>query len=693
MARHVWTFPFAAALALPVAAQDAQTVTVTGRAPPTAAVSGFDDVPLSRAPFSATVVDASMLANAGIYNLADVARTTSGLSDAYNANGYWSNFTVRGFVLDPRNNVRRDGLPINAETSIPLDNKERIEILRGTSGIQAGTSAPGGLVNFVVKRPLDVPLREATISWRQPGSVLGAADLSQRFGVGGAIGARLNVAAEHLDPWLRDAHGRRTLAALALDARPAPGTLLEAEVERSHRSQPSQPAFSLLGNRLPDPVDPRINLNDQPWSLPVVFTGQTASLRWTQRLADELMLRVHAMTQRLRTDDRIAFPFGCTAENTFDRYCSDGSFDLYDFRSEGERRRNDALDVSVGGRANLLAQDHRWRAGVLLGRQRADLLDQAFNFVGTGTIDGQTVVAPDASLITGSASARRQRSTEWYARDQWALPADVSLWLGVRHTQLTTEDSSGIDASQRFTTPWLGVTWQLAASTLLYASAGQGIESTVVPNLPTYTNANQALPALKSRQLEAGVKHDERSWSASATVFDVRRPLFSDVGPAGSLTRVLDGQQHHRGIELDGSWRNGPWTVLASATALHARRERSIDPANNGLTPVNVPERTARLQLDHQLLTVPELVLSAAVDHEGERFVLLDDSARIPSWTRLDLAARLVQRLSGTTLTWRLGVDNATNRRAWRESPFQFDHVYLYPLAPRTLRASLTAAF
>ena len=66
---------------------------------------------------------------------------------------------MRGFVLDNRFNFRRDGLPINAETSIPLDNKERIEILKGTSGIQAGTSAPGGLVNYVVKRPLDAPLR------------------------------------------------------------------------------------------------------------------------------------------------------------------------------------------------------------------------------------------------------------------------------------------------------------------------------------------------------------------------------------------------------------------------------------------------------------------------------------------------------------------------------------------------------
>ena len=32
----------------------------------------------------------------------------------------------------------RDGLPINAETSVPLDNKQRIEVLKGVTGMQAG---------------------------------------------------------------------------------------------------------------------------------------------------------------------------------------------------------------------------------------------------------------------------------------------------------------------------------------------------------------------------------------------------------------------------------------------------------------------------------------------------------------------------------------------------------------------------
>jgi iron complex outermembrane receptor protein len=71
--------------------------------------------------------------------------------------------------------------------------------------------------------------------------------------------------------------------------------------------------------------------------------------------------------------------------------------------------------------------------------------------------------------------------------------------------------------------------------------------------------------------------------------------------------------------------------------------------------------------------------------HEGERFVLPDDSVRIPGWTRADLAVAF----NAGALTWRAGVDNLFDKRAWRESPYQFGHAYLYPLEGRALRVAL----
>lgn len=90
---------------------------------------------------------------------------------------------MRGFVIDNKYNFRREGLPISAETFIALENKQSVEILKGTSGIQAGTSAPGGLVNYSVKRPTQTDLRTVRIETNSNASVLGAIDLGGRAGV------------------------------------------------------------------------------------------------------------------------------------------------------------------------------------------------------------------------------------------------------------------------------------------------------------------------------------------------------------------------------------------------------------------------------------------------------------------------------------------------------------------------------
>ncbi|MBC8057569.1 MAG: TonB-dependent receptor plug domain-containing protein, partial [Rhizobiales bacterium] len=403
--RHNTFAPIAAAAWLLTTQADAQTataptsqlqpVTVTGRATPPATIGGWGDMPLARTPIQASVFDSEQLKNTGAQRLSDLTTLDPAVSDAYNAEGYWDSLTVRGYVLDNRFNFRRDGLPINAETSIPLDNKSRIEILKGTSGMQAGTSAPGGLVNYVVKRPLDAPLRSIGLEWREPGTVTGAFDLSQRFGTGEAFGVRINAAAAHLDPKVRNSEGSRNLVALAADWRVSPDTLLEAEIESSRRSQPSQPGFSLLGDNVPPPGDARISLNNQPWSLPVVMDATTASLRWQQKLGAGWRFVAHAATQRLRTDDRLAFPFGCfdaapAPDGTYyaDRYCPNGTYDLYDFRSENERRRTDSLDLSLHGKLQTGAVGHTLSVGALQSRVRNRFQRQAYNYVGTGNVEG-----------------------------------------------------------------------------------------------------------------------------------------------------------------------------------------------------------------------------------------------------------------------------------------------------------------
>jgi iron complex outermembrane receptor protein len=680
-------------------------VLVTGKSPPQAGVAGWGDTPLARTPVQATVVDATQLRDAGAYRLADLIRFDPAVSDAYNAEGYIDYFTIRGFVIDNRFNFRRDGLPINAETSIPLDNKARVDVLEGLSGIVAGTSSPGGLIDVIVKRPLEAPLSSAFVQWREQNSVLGSIDLSRRFGVDNAFGLRLNAAAEHLDPLVRDDVGSRRLLALAGDWRLGASTLIEAEVETSHKAQPTQPGFSLLGNTLPAPGDPRINLNDQPWSLPTVFDANTASLRLTQKIGDDWRLVVHGATQRLRTDDRTAFPFGCTATDGSyypDRYCPDGSFDLYDFRSEDERRRSDAVELSLHGRFATGPIGHTLSTGALRNVVHNRFNAETYNFAGTGNVEG-TAVVPPAPAANDTNTNRDEYSTELYVRDAIALDTRSTLWLGARHSRLdrgavNTDGSSPTRYAQSFTTPFAAATYALWPGQIAYASWGQSVQSDVAPNLPRYINAGQAAPAAKSRQTEVGFKGTSEQLEWTLAAFDIEQPLFGDLGPcvAGpddppDCTHTLVGDQHHKGIDASATWRHGPWALRGGAQWLHARMEGQADDALNGKRPTNVPALSARLGASYDVASMPGLAVQGAASYESSREVLPDNSIGIPSVTRFDLGARMERRLGGAAWTLRAGIDNLLDRRAWRESPYEYSHVYLYPLAPRTFRVSLQA--
>lgn len=675
-----------------------QRVTVTATKA-VAGITGFGNLPLASVPMQVGVTTAEQFKDLGIRRLADVATIDASVGDSYNAEGYYDFLSVRGFVIDNRFNYRRDGLPISAETTLALDNKSRIEVLKGTSGMLSGISSPGGLVNLAVKRPTDLSMRNLFVGWQQDGSLLAQADLSERFGAQQQVGLRLNAAYEHIDPQTYVAKGNRTLLALAGDLRLGSDTLLEAEIEYSHREQPSVPGFSVLGSVVPAPGNPRINLNNQPWSAPAQFDATTGSLRWRQRLDAQWSLLAQAATQQLKSDDNTAFPYGCSAENVYDRYCSDGTYDMYDYRSPNERRRTNVLDLSISG--NLLTGSLRHALTVGLQYSEVNYLfqRQAFNYAGTGNVLG-TLLVPAAPDLTGDNTNRNARSTEAYLRDAIALGEQTTLWLGLRSARqsvdtVRTDGSESLGYSQTTHSPWLALSHELGGVILLYGSWGVGYEADVVPNQTRYSNAGQALPPLRSQQLELGLKGalDNGEWSVAA--FDIDRPASTDTGACdvdASCTRVRDGSQVHRGLEASAATRIGAWSIGGGAMALHARRDGSADSALNGLRPVNVPVYTLKLQLGYRVAGMPGLELRANGLYESERIVMPDNSLSIPSVSRLDLGLRYEHRLAGSRLVWRAGVENVSNQNAWRESPFQFGHAFLFPMAPRTLAVSLQAS-
>lgn len=687
-------------------------VTAAAKRQAKASIAGLGDGPAWQQPVQAQTFSEEMLKDAQVTRLADLTKLDASVTDSYNSVGYWDYLSVRGFTLDNGYNYRREGLPVSAETRFPLENKASLEVLKGTSGLQSGVSAPGGLVNLLVKRP-DGRVRSAGVSIDNAGEVRTQIDLGDRFGQQAEFGLRVNAAVAKLNTHFDNTEGHSRLLAAAGDWRLSKDTLIEAEIEHSYTSQPTLAGMSLLGTALPSAraYSRNLNLNNQPWSQPVEMAGTTGTVRWTQTLNSDWKSVVTYGEQHLRMNDRMAFPFGWTdygdpADGNDDAYYynfkDDGTFDLYDYRSENEKRLTRSLKGELIGSVTLAGMRHDLRLEWLRSLYSTDLKPQAYNYAGEMNLSQPYAPQPADPTMNDASPNRWERTTELALQDTIHLAQDWKAWIGLRHTRLNrysveTDGDKDIRIEQSLNTPWAALGWTFAPKTQAYVSWGEGLETKAAPRLmeDALDNSGQVLPALKSRQIELGVKgqyaHEGVSALWGTNVFEIRRPQAETVGN----TYQLDGDARHRGVEGFWQGRMGAWGLGGSAMFIDAERRGSSLADVNGHTPVNVPEHALKLSGSYSFGAPWALTLQADVVHEGQRWVDSANTVRLPSWTRVDLGVRAVQPLSEQrSITWRLGVNNAFNKRAWREAPSMFGgHTYLFQMRERTITASAQIDF
>ena len=700
------------------APQRLEAITVFGKAAPVldvekADVSGFG-TPLAKTPQSVTVLTADLLAGSAAQTLSQVLKLDASLADSYNTTGYLESLSIRGFLLDQSGNFTRNGLAISNHAPFVLENKERIEVLKGVAGLQSGVSAPGGLVNYVTKVPLKESFTTATLGLDGNGG--SKVHLDRNTSVG-TVGLRLNLVDEQLRSHFDHAKGSRQLVSLALAAALSPATSVAADVEYQRKSQPSVPGLGLLdsnGDRvadtLPAPSTGRLNLNNQSWSLPFQASSTTVQVALNHRFNADWNARIATSTQTTKINDRVAFPDGCDypKNNLYYGYpglCGNGDVDVYDYRSDGEKRTLSSWDARTDGKFNTLGIRHAVRLGMSGRSARADLAAmQAYNYVGTTNI--YTPVALSANPApTYLNTNNRERALQSYASLRSDLSASVQSFVGVRVARLnrSSELSDGTQAvayEQTVSTPWAGLAWSPSASTMVYASWGQGVELEVVPNRPAdFSNPGQALPVLKSEQTEIGLK-----WQANArllltaAVFSIDKPYADDLpgAGAGAPLRVAGAKAaRHRGLELAATGRVGDALSLQmSLMALDAQFTRAVDPTWVGQRVTNIPRLKSSLFADYKIAALPGFALNALATFQSAKSATIDGSVKLPPAWQLDAGLSYQQRIAGQATLWRLNVENVTNRSYWREAPTtDWGGTYLFAATPRTFRVSVTAGF
>jgi iron complex outermembrane receptor protein len=678
-------------------------------------IGGFGNAPGWQQPMQATTLGQRQLQDAQVKQLNDIGKLDAAVGTSNAAAGYLTALSIRGLALDNFYNVRRDGLPFIAETRLPLDNVAAIEVLKGSSGIQSGMSAPSGLVNLVVKRPQG-HIRQADVAITQHGNLLTALDLGEDILLNTAapegspkLGLRLNLARERLRSSWQNGQGERHLLALAGDTQLSASTRLELEVQHSRQRQASQPGLSMTGDTLPsaEQISPKLNVNAQPWSQPVRTQDTVGSVRLSQRWSAAWQGSLHYGEQQQLTDDRDAYAYaslGCLyGVARCDRFASDGSYAVTRYESLGERRRLRALDAHVDGNVRTGAWRHQLTAGASRTLLTRELPTAQVAIAGVSNIYAPQEVALGTAGPNAQNSAQGA-SNELYWRDHAQWGERFHAWLGLRHTrmqrtQALSDGSQSSRIAEQFTTPWGAVGVTMAPKTMAYASWGEGVE--VLPvrfttlGGTTVLNSGQALPAAKSRQWELGLQGDAAWGQWGLAWFHLVKPEAALLPVASSAAKLYspDGYSRLQGLEAQWHGRWGAYGADASLMKLDARRKGSAQAGLNDQAPVNVPDYSLRISQRYRWAVQRGLTAQLDLVEDGPRTVDLVTRTRLPAWLRVDASVKLAQALGEQGVVWGLGVRNALNTRAWQESPTVLDHVYLLPMAAREWTASASISY
>ena len=679
------------------AQSDVPSVVVTGSkwvASDRASVGGFSGTPLLDTPASITALNRGQLDDLSIRSATEATRFDASIGDAYNAVGYAEQFSIRGFALDNATSYRKDMVAISGDTQIPLENKERFEVLRGLAGLQAGVAGPGGIINYVTKRPTGAPLRSATVEVRERGTVYGAVDLGGRF-EDRRFGYRINAAAEDLKSYVRGADGERQFFSSAFDWQITPDALLQVDVDHQHKSQVTAPGYQLIRNEvLPSKVSAKTLLNAQPWTRPVDTDSSNLGLRFEYRISPEWKASVSANKHWFKRDDYTAFPYGCSneAEGYYPGYCSNGDYDVYDYQSTGERKTPFGVQAMLQGQAATGAVRHALSLGAAYAERHDSFGEYVYDYVGYSNIYQNLTVPPVASeRVTGPVMERRSNEERsLFVQDVMSLSPQFTLHAGVRYVKLERDElaelgQAWVRARDSFALPNLALVYKPAQDWSVYGSLSHGLQHGGVAPMET-TNQNTALAPSRSKQAELGVKGVVNSrLMVSAAVFDMRQGL-EYTNAAGTFVRA--GEQRHRGAELTAQGKaTQDLSYSLSLMALDAEQNGTGDLATDGKRVTNVPEFRSTALVEYAVPQVAGLKLDAVWQYSGNKAFDPSNRVTVPGYHVLGFGGSYALRLGGLNTTIRARVDNAFDRFYWRDVT-QALGGYLLPGAPRSLRLS-----
>ncbi len=643
------------------------------------------NAPLEQTPISVNIVSKELIEQQQVISLEDALKNVSGVSK-FGSYGLSDNINIRGFdigLAGGPENYRVNGIMLRTPYS---DYVEEVQVLKGPASILYGDVEPGGIVNYVTKKPLGYEHASFEVKIGEYGLLRPSIDLGGRLNEN--LSYRLNTVYETSDSFRNAVMNKQFMIAPSLRWDINEKTVLDLDALFMNNKTTldwGTPVFLPLARA--KQLD-NTNFYGYPDGTSE-GNNTTLSATFTHFFSDNWKLRnVAAYSNQPRLLHDVYPVYNEENDNV------DFSFGDYRERSETTTYSN-FLDIT--GNLQTGAVRHRLLAGFDISHITRPVSSNS-TFPISQTTSLNNPVWEDTALSTAPVlDDDIQPFTTRLGlnfQDLVALFDDkLNLLLGGRFSQFTTgrkfrgdattPDDYSDEKESRFT-PRVGFTYEIVDGITAYGSYAESFNS--VMSQPD-RGLDDPDPLL-GKQIEFGTRLSllKDRFGVTLSYFDLNREnvlQFDIIDPNGSVSDPNNfranqsGEHNSRGVELDINGKiKDNWQVYAAysyfkteviSETIQSGTSEPIDFTGKELP--NNPNAKLSLWTHYKLQRgIPGLFLGGGVFYQGDMFGdrLNTDENIIEAFTGVDISLGYQYK----NLTLQVNINNVGNVNTFQRSIF-----------------------
>lgn len=542
-------------------------------------------------PQSVTVITSQMIEDRKISDFDTLMNTVTGVRAVKGVQDSRSSYYFRGFFVD---SYQMDGIPMYPNTyavnNYNMDKFDRVEIVKGATGLTTGAGGPGAAINMVRKHANSKEFTGSVdVSAGNWSTYKFKADISTPLNQDGSVRGRLVASHKETDTFKNRVHNEQDLVYAVIDADITSSTTLSVgasyELEDLNGDSINFPAFYTDGTKTNFSRSKNFTPDWASWD-----TERTSYfIEAKHNFANGISLNTVYTHNNIKTKDRKVGYLG-----VWSGFNKDGSGLTYEDVHMPQDIKEDNFDVYISVPLRLANRDHEIIAGFQYNRQKWDqtkLGEHSYTVDNLFTQDGSEIAyAGDDLSIPWRDEYTKQ--TAFYMTGKFSLRDDLKLILGGRLTNWKYDANwQGVpnekyDVNKEFT-PFAGMVYDIDTNHSVYASY------TNIFKPQNYKDANEKLlDPLIGNNYEIGIKGEylDKRLNAGLSLFKVKQ----ENSPVQTDTRLSNGDFAYRaakgvvseGVELEVSGKiTDHWNIQAGFT--HFKAEEANGEKYNTRAPRN----------------------------------------------------------------------------------------------------------